>query len=152
MVMWGLQAGGTSTATELAGRLPGSLTAGRLYAALGQLVDDGLAERSGSRGYWLTDHGRSLAPVFRALSAWAAGRPATAARKHPIWATEEQREELVRPPAPRRPVALAGVTIPSPALSTAPGPGSAKWRPGDLFSHGAPAAPAGAGSTGGRAR
>lgn len=149
--MWGLQAAGTATGTELARILPGSLTAGRLYTPLGQLVDDELAERTGSRGYRLTDHGRSLAPVFRALSAWAAGRPATSTRKHPIWSTEEQREALVQPPAPRRPVVLPGVTIPGPALSAAPGPG-AKWRPGDLFSHG-PAAPlAGAGSTGGRTR
>lgn len=150
--MWGLQAGGTSTATELAERLPGSLTASRLYPVLGQLVDDELAERNGSRGYRLTDHGRSLAPVYRALSAWAAGRPASAARKHPIWTTDEQQEELVRPLAPRRPVSLAGVTIPGPALSTAPGPGSARWRPGDLFSHGPTAPLAGTGSTGGHSR
>nr|WSX75885.1 winged helix-turn-helix transcriptional regulator [Streptomyces sp. NBC_00899] len=150
--MWGLQAAGTATGSELAAILPGSLTAGRLYAPLGQLVDDELAERSGSRGYRLTDHGRSLAPVFRALSAWAAGRPATSARKHPIWTLEEQREELVAPPAPRRPVVLPAMMIPGPALSTAPGPGSAKWRPGDLFSHGTPAPLAGAGATGGRTR
>lgn len=155
-VMWGLRAAGTATGSELAAILPGSLTAGRLYAPLGQLVDDEFAERAGSRGYRLTDHGRSLAPVFRALSAWAAGRPATSARKHPIWTMEEQQqeEELVRPAAPRRPVALAGVTVPAPgpALSTAPGPG-AKWRPGDLFSHGSSTTPlAGAGATGGRGR
>lgn len=149
--MWGLQAAGTATGSELAQILPGSLTAGRLYAPLGQLVDDELAERTGSRGYRLTDHGRSLAPVFRSLSAWAAGRPASSARKHPIWTLEEQREELVQPPAPRRPVSLAGVTIPGPALSTAPARG-AKWRPGDLFSHSTTAPLAGAGATGGRAR
>jgi DNA-binding HxlR family transcriptional regulator len=154
--MWGLQAAGTATSTELARILPGSLTAGRLYAPLGQLVDDELAERTGSRGYRLTDHGRSLAPVFRALSAWAAGRPASSTRRHPIWTTEEQREELVSPPAPRRPVVSPAVTVPAipapgPALSTAPGP-RAKWRPGDLFSHGPVAPLAGAGSTGGRAR
>jgi DNA-binding HxlR family transcriptional regulator len=152
--MWGLQAGGASTATELAERRPGSLSAGRLYSVLGQLVDDELAERTGSRGFRLTDHGRSLAPVYRAMSAWAAGRPASAARKHPIWATDqEQREETVRPPAPRRPVAPPAVAIPAPApaLSAAPGPG-AKWRPGDLFSHGASAPLASAGSMGGRTR
>ncbi|SEO73890.1 transcriptional regulator, HxlR family [Actinacidiphila rubida] len=153
--MWGLRAAGTATGSELAAILPGALTAGRLYAPLGQLVDDEFAERTGSRGYRLTDHGRSLGPVFRALSAWAAGRPATSARKHPIWTMEEpQQEGPVRPAAPRRPVSLAGVTIPAPgpALSTAPGPG-AKWRPGDLFSHGGTAAPlAGAGATGGRGR
>lgn len=151
--MWGLQAAGTATGSELARILPGSLTAGRLYAPLGQLVDDELAERTGSRGYRLSDHGRSLAPVFRALSAWAAGRPASFTRKHPIWTTQEQREEaLVRPAAPRRPVALSGVRIPGPALSAAPAPRAA-WRPGDLFSHGSStAALAGAGATGGRAR
>jgi DNA-binding HxlR family transcriptional regulator len=155
-VMWGLRAAGTATGSELAAILPGSLTAGRLYAPLGQLVDDDLAERTGSRGYRLTDHGRSLAPVYRAMSVWAAGRPASSARKHPIWTMEEQQEEegLVRPAAPRRPVVLPGVTIPAPgpALSTAPGPG-AKWRPGDLFSHGSSTAPlAGAGATSGRGR
>lgn len=152
-VMWGLQAKGTATGAELAAILPGSLTAGRLYAPLGQLVDDELAERTGSRGYRLTDHGRSLAPAFRSLSAWAAGRPASSARKHPIWTMEERPEEPVQQSAPRRPVVLPGVTIPGPALSTAPAPGSAKWRPGDLFSHGSSAAPlAGAGAMGGRAR
>ncbi|WP_225847259.1 winged helix-turn-helix transcriptional regulator [Streptomyces sp. HPF1205] len=152
-VMWLLQAAGTSTATDLAQGLPGPLTAGRLYPVLSQLVDDGLAERSGSRGYCLTAHGRSLAPVYRCLSAWAAGRPASAARKHPIWsAAEAEREEMVRPPSPRRPVPLAGVSIPAPALSAVSGPGSPKWRPGDLFSHGAPAPLAGAGAMGGRAR
>jgi DNA-binding HxlR family transcriptional regulator len=149
--MWALQAAGTATGTELARILPGSLTAGRLYAPLSQLVDDELAERTGSHGYRLTGHGRSLAPVFRALSAWAAGRPATSTRKHPIWTTVEQREELVQPPASRRPVVPPGVTIPGPALSATPRVG-AKWRPGDLFSH-RPVAPlAGALSTGGRTR
>jgi len=153
-VMWGLRATGTATCTELAEILPGSLTTARLYPPLGQLVDDEFAERTGSRGYRLTDHGISLGPVFRALSAWAAGRPASSARKHPIWTTEEQQhQEVVRAAVPRRPVVLPGVTIPAPAsaLSTAPGHG-AKWRPGDLFSH-APAAPlAGAGATAGRGR
>jgi DNA-binding HxlR family transcriptional regulator len=145
--LWGLRTAGTATATELAENLPGFLTAGRLYPVLGQLVYDQLAERTGSRGFRLTDHGHSLAPVFRALSAWAAGRPASAARRHPIWTVTEQPQEMVRPPSLRRraaPVAAA----PIPALRTAPGPGTVKWRPGDLFSHAASSA----GVTGGRIR
>jgi DNA-binding HxlR family transcriptional regulator len=148
-VMWGLRAAGPSTGTELARILPGSLTAGGLYAPLGRLVDDELAERTGSRGYRLTDHGRSLAPVYRALSAWAAGRPAASARRHPIWTSEEQREELLQAPA-RRSVVVPPA-VPGPALSTDPAPG-ARWRPGDLFSHSSPALLAGAGATGGRTR
>lgn len=153
-VMWLLQAAGrASTAADLAERLPGPLTAGRLYPVLSQLVDDELAERSGSRGYRLTAHGRSLAPVYRALSAWAAGRPASTARKHPIWsAADEQRQDMLRPPSPRRPAPLTGMPVSAgPALSTAPGPGP-KWRPGDLFSHSAPAPLAGVAAMGGRAR
>ncbi|MEC3997180.1 winged helix-turn-helix transcriptional regulator [Actinacidiphila sp. DG2A-62] len=150
--LWGLRAGGTSTATDLASRLPGALTATRLYPVLHQLVDDGLVERTGSRGFGLTDHGRSLAPVFRALSAWAAGRPASAARRHPIWAAGEQREPMLRLAAPRRAVETTPAGVLPPALSTAPGTVSPpRWRPGDLFSHSASPL-VGAGATGGRSR
>lgn len=127
-ILFSLQARGIATAKTLASEaMPGyGLTA--VYKPLERLVTDGLVTASGTGGYQLTASGRTLAPVFQAISAWAT---APAQNSSGPWATTP-----TRLPAPAVPAAPAV----RPALTTTP-PGCPAWQPGDLFSHQIPARP-----------
>ncbi|MFJ7423392.1 winged helix-turn-helix transcriptional regulator [Streptomyces uncialis] len=137
-ILWSLQARGTSSAKAVAAdAMPGhGLSA--VYPRLRQLVDDRLVDTDEAEAdYRLSPPGQALAPVYRALSAWAAGRPLSDAATHPVWG---------HPPAPSQSATgmWASTTAKTPpAPQTTP---AAQWRAGDLFSHQVPAragAPAG---------
>ncbi|MEV7955258.1 helix-turn-helix domain-containing protein [Streptomyces sp. NPDC088141] len=135
-ILWTLQVRGTSRAEALAAVvLPGANWV-NIYPPLHRLVRDGLVDTAGeSETFQLSADGRALAPVYRALSAWSAGRPLADAGNHPVWG------DAPAPAGPgawittasRRPVAQVN----GPALATQPP--EANWHPGDLFSHGLPA-------------
>lgn len=89
-ILWSLQARGTSSAKAVAAdAMPGhGLSA--VYPRLRQLVDDRLVDTdtdtdADEADYRLSPPGQALAPVYRALSAWATGRPLTDAATHPVW-------------------------------------------------------------------
>ncbi|MFI1886007.1 winged helix-turn-helix transcriptional regulator [Streptomyces jumonjinensis] len=136
-ILWSLQARGAAGATAIAAdAMPGQRLSA-VYPRLRQLVDDRLVDTDAERtDYRLSSPGRALAPVYRALSAWAAGRPLADAATHPVWG---------HPPAPSQSATgmWASTAKTPPAPQTTP---AAQWRAGDLFSHQAPAragAPAG---------
>ncbi|MGW5679951.1 winged helix-turn-helix transcriptional regulator, partial [Streptomyces sp. NPDC003860] len=129
-ILWSLQARGTSSAKAIAAdAMPGhGLSA--VYPRLRQLVDDRLVDTDEAEAdYRLSPPGRALAPVYRALSAWAAGRPLTNVATHPVWG---------HPPVLSQSVTgmWASTAKVPPALQTTP---AAQWRAGDLFSHQVPA-------------
>ncbi|MFD9715825.1 winged helix-turn-helix transcriptional regulator [Streptomyces sp. NPDC059076] len=133
-ILWSLQARGVSSATAVAAdAMPGhGLSA--VYPRLRQLVEDRLVDTDGEEAdYRLGPPGLALAPVYRALSAWAVGRPLAEAATHPVWGqppAQFQPADGVWASAPDLPAA-APAKVP-PALQTTP---SAQWRHGDLFSH-----------------
>ncbi|MEU2874117.1 helix-turn-helix domain-containing protein [Streptomyces olivoreticuli] len=143
-ILWTLQARGTTSATSLAAVAMPNYGPSAVYPPLRQLIDDGLVEVNSTSDFQLSAHGRALAPVYGALSTWAAGRPLDEAAAHPVrgqapgpsqaapgrWITNQTR--LPAPLAPALPAA-------SPALS-AQLP-TARWKAGDLFSHQIPARP-----------
>ncbi|MEU9369588.1 winged helix-turn-helix transcriptional regulator [Streptomyces avermitilis] len=141
-ILWTLQARGSASAKTLATEaMPGyGLTA--VYKPLDRLVADGLVAATGTGDFQLSASGQALAPVFQAISAWAALPPAEAdplRRRGPApsqtrsgpWATTPPRL-----PARAVPAALSA----GPALATTPPDGPA-WKSGDLFSHQIPARP-----------
>ncbi|MCX4659169.1 winged helix-turn-helix transcriptional regulator [Streptomyces uncialis] len=133
-ILWSLQARGPSSAKAVAAdAMPGhGLSA--VYPRLRQLVEDRLVDTDGEEAdYRLAPPGRDLAPVYRALSAWAAGRPLAAAAAHSVWGRLSAPSQSVtgmwasassRLPAPAANTPLAVQTTPS-----------AQWRAGELFSH-----------------
>ncbi|MGW4204200.1 winged helix-turn-helix transcriptional regulator [Streptomyces sp. NPDC004726] len=120
-ILWTLQARGTATATTVASEAMPGYGLSSVYPKLRQLVDDGLVDVADGTSYRLTASGRALAPVYGAITAWAAGRPLVEAVIHPLWGR----------PAPSQqtgPWASTQTRLPAPAIPTA-------WRVGELFSH-----------------
>uniref|UniRef100_A0AAU2K0B6 Winged helix-turn-helix transcriptional regulator n=1 Tax=Streptomyces sp. NBC_00049 TaxID=2903617 RepID=A0AAU2K0B6_9ACTN len=141
-ILWALRIRGTSSAKALAATAMPDRHLTNVYAPLNRLAEDFLVAKDSEGRVELTAAGRDLAPVYQALSAWAAGAPLTEAANHPVWApTPEQ---------PRDRPAMWATTQPrTPAVPTTQP--RAPWK--RLFSHTTAAIrPAGAAATGGRTR
>lgn len=124
--------------------MPGS-DGTNVYPPLRQLVVDGLVDTNGAgQPYRLSEAGKSLAPVFAALSAWSAGQPLAQAARHPVWgradavtASKGWVSNQARLPAPTATPGRAGRTA---------------WQNRDLFSHATTAQPKPALAAGGPRR
>ncbi|MFE0134040.1 winged helix-turn-helix transcriptional regulator [Streptomyces sp. NPDC059037] len=145
-ILWALKDRGASSAKALSAAAMPGYRLSNIYPQVDRLVADGLVRKDG-RAYELTANGRALAPVYRALSAWAKGRPLAEADTHPLWGQAPAAQQTKsgpwlttqpRIPAPATPVPTAA----SPALSTQPpATSAAAWKGGDLFSHQIPVRP-----------
>ncbi|PKV84284.1 winged helix-turn-helix transcriptional regulator [Streptomyces sp. TLI_146] len=145
-ILWALKERGASSAKALSAATMPSHRLSNIYPQVDRLVADGLVRKE-DRAYELTITGHALAPVYRALSAWAAGRPLADADTHPLWGTVAVAQLATsgpwlttqpRVPAPAPPAPAAA----HPALSTEPAATpAAAWKGGDLFSHQIPARP-----------
>lgn len=142
-ILWALKARGASSAKALSATAMPGYRLSNVYPQLDRLIEDRLVRKDG-RLYDLTVSGHALAPVYRALTAWATGRPLAAADAHPLWG---QKQAATRAPSgpwmttQARTPALAAAG-PPPALSTqASAAPATAWKPGDLFSHQIPARP-----------
>ncbi|WP_043267119.1 helix-turn-helix domain-containing protein [Streptomyces sp. CT34] len=133
-ILWVLKARGASSAKAVSAAAMPGYRLSNVYPQLDRLVEDGLVRKEGLL-YDLTANGHALAPVYRALTTWATGRPLADAGTHPLWghkpaATETQSGPWLttqpRVPAPAAPAPLAA----APVLSTQA-----------LFSHQIPARP-----------
>ncbi|MEV5878036.1 helix-turn-helix domain-containing protein [Streptomyces sp. NPDC052101] len=144
-LLWALKARGTATAKALAAEAMPGYGLPAVYKPLERIVDDGLvtatADGSGARSFRLSVSGQGLAPVFQALSAWAAGRPLAEAGSHPLWGISTAPSQTrsgpwltnqSRVPVPPAPAA------PAPAVRV---PAATAWKGSDLFSHQIPARP-----------
>lgn len=147
-ILWTLQSRGASSAKALAASVMPDSSLSVIYQPLQRLAEDGLITRDRHRDghVELTAAGRNLAPVYRALSAWAAGRPLAEAGDHPVWGPA---------PAPS-PATTAGpgvwLTTQPRHPAPAPRPTQTVWKPGDMFSHTTPARPITPAPAGGRTR
>lgn len=136
VLLWTLKWRGPSTMAALSTQAIPGLGPSTLYGPIRRLVGDGLVAvaRGDEAVLQLTTPGQALAPLYRALSAWATGRPLTEADPHPVWgaptvapvaarsgqwAAHQARQKNAPAVAVRQPPA------PAPALG---------WRPADLFS------------------
>ncbi|MFE4664563.1 winged helix-turn-helix transcriptional regulator [Streptomyces sp. NPDC056716] len=136
-ILWTLKARTAATAKAVAAEAMPGYGLSAAYPRLRQLVDDGLVAAGDTGSYRLTASALALAPVYAAVSVWAAGRPLAEAAAHPLWG---------QPLAPsRQPGTWASTQtrLPTPALTTA------IWRPGDLFSHQPPTPAPALGTTAG---
>ncbi|MCX5278398.1 winged helix-turn-helix transcriptional regulator [Streptomyces virginiae] len=145
-ILWALRVRGTSNAKALAATAMPDRHLTNVYAPLNRLAEDFLVTKDREGRVELTAAGRDLAPVYQALSAWAAGAPLTEAANHPVWA-----------PTPLQPTDRPALWVTTqPRIPAAPMPQARPaWKPGDLFfSHTTTTAvrPAGAPTTGGRTR
>ncbi|MFR9723974.1 winged helix-turn-helix transcriptional regulator [Streptomyces sp. MS19] len=131
--LWRLRSQGWATADEFAEQFPAEARAGA-RVRLSQLRADGLVETAAGR-YRLTEPGQALAPVYRALSAWALWADPTATARHPVW---DQR--------PRRTAVSVSTSNRSYIRPRA------QWQSGDIFSHGTVASGATAPAAGGPRR
>ncbi|MDD9380355.1 helix-turn-helix domain-containing protein [Streptomyces sp. ZAF1911] len=144
-ILWALRIRGTSSAKALAATAMPDRHLTNVYAPLNRLLDDFLVTRGHDGRFTLTAAGRDLAPVYQALSAWAAGAPLNEAANHLVWAPNpaqlQERPALWITTQPRIPA------VPTPQVRPA-------RKPGDLFfSHTTTVVrPAGAPATGGRTR
>ncbi|MGP9017612.1 winged helix-turn-helix transcriptional regulator [Streptomyces sp. BR1] len=141
-ILWALKARGASSAKALSAAAMPSHRLSNVYPQVDRLVADGLVRKEG-RAYELTITGHALAPVYRALSAWAKGRPLADADTHPLWGTVPVAQLATSGPwLTTQPRVPAPATPAPPALSTQPAatPVTA-WQGGDLFSHQIPARP-----------
>ncbi|MGW2858287.1 winged helix-turn-helix transcriptional regulator [Streptomyces sp. NPDC001205] len=145
-ILWALKERGASSAKAVSAAAMPRHRLSNVYPQVDRLVADGLVRKEG-RAYELTATGHALAPVYQALSAWAAGRPLADADTHPLWSTAPVVKQTQsgpwlttqpRVPAPATPAPAAA----PPALSAQPAatPVTA-WKGGDLFSHQIPARP-----------
>ncbi|WP_434596527.1 winged helix-turn-helix transcriptional regulator [Streptomyces sp. A5-4] len=144
-ILWALRIRGTSSAKALAATAMPDRHLTNVYEPLNRLAEDFLVAKDRESRVELTAAGRDLAPVYRALSAWAAGAPLTEAASHPVWAPEP--EQLRDRPA------MWATTQPRiPAVPTTQT--RATWKPGDPFFSDTTTVirPAGAAATGGRTR
>jgi DNA-binding HxlR family transcriptional regulator len=143
-ILWVLQARGASSALSLAGAaMPGYHPTG-VHPRLRRLVADGLVKHADGSNYQLSAQGRALAPAYRALSAWAAGRPLTDAETHPVWGTAAAPSRSAPGTWVTNQPRQAHVPLPPPvpqAPDLTTQPQAASWRSGDLFSHQIPARP-----------
>ncbi|WP_165983971.1 winged helix-turn-helix transcriptional regulator [Streptomyces sp. YIM 98790] len=149
-VLWALRAHGCARGSELAALITPHHTSTAIYQPIRQLTEAGLIRRAPTgQGFQLTGAGHDLAPVWAAISAWAAGRPTDPAPDHPLWTHQPA-------PAPAAPGAWTTHRTSNPAPAgpppTAPEQLRPAWRPGDLFSHAAPARPVPAAARVGRTR
>lgn len=132
-ILWVLKSREEVSGRALARIVMPSSDGTNVYPPLRQLVADGLVDTDGTgQPYRLSEAGKSLAPVFGALSAWSAGQPLAQAAQHPVWGranavTVPTRwvSNQARLPAPAAPV-RAGKTT---------------WQGRDLFSHATTAHP-----------
>ncbi|ALO96721.1 hypothetical protein SHL15_5658 [Streptomyces hygroscopicus subsp. limoneus] len=153
-ILWALKARGASSAKALSAAAMPSHRLSNIYPQVDRLVEDGLVRKDG-RAYELTANGHALAPVYRALSAWAAGCPLADADTHPLWGQTRAATQTTsgpwlttqpRVPAPAAPTPAAA----APALSTQPA--ATAWKPTDLFSHQIPVRPVALPQAGGHRR
>ncbi|MFE0772212.1 winged helix-turn-helix transcriptional regulator [Streptomyces sp. NPDC058861] len=144
-LLWTLKLRGTATMAALRQEAMPDLVESSVYTPVYRLIEDGLVAVSRSEEMspdvqveevvrlHLTKAGEALAPVYRAVSAWAAGRSQADANAHPLWVTPglpasaragqwtaHRARQAVRPAVP--------VTQPP-----APVPTMA-WKPTELFS------------------
>ncbi|MFD8978628.1 winged helix-turn-helix transcriptional regulator [Streptomyces sp. NPDC059564] len=141
-ILWTLRVRGTSSPKALAATAMPDRHLTGVYAPLNRLAEDFLVTKDREGRVELTAAGRDLAPVYQALSAWAAGTPLTEAVTHPVWApTPTQPQDHPTKWATTQPRIAA---TPTPQARPA-------WK--RLFSH-TPTAigPAGGPGTGGRTR
>ncbi|WP_329025812.1 winged helix-turn-helix transcriptional regulator [Streptomyces sp. NBC_00690] len=131
-ILWSLQSRGPSSAKAVAADAMPGYGLSAVYPRLRQLVEDRLVDTDDEEAdYRLAPPGLALAPVYRALSAWAAGRPLTEPATHPVWGqppAQFQPADGMWASAPALPVTAGKVP---PSLQTTP---SAQWRAG-FFSH-----------------
>ncbi|MFH8991407.1 winged helix-turn-helix transcriptional regulator [Streptomyces sp. NPDC017940] len=145
-ILWALKDRGASSAKALSAAAMPSYRLSNIYPQVDRLVSDGLVRKDG-RAYELTANGHALAPVYRALSAWATGRPLADAGTHPLWGQAPEAKQgksgpwLTTQPRVSAPAtAVPAATIS--ALSTqSPAAPATAWKGGDLFSHRMPARP-----------
>ncbi|MFG2978838.1 winged helix-turn-helix transcriptional regulator [Streptomyces sp. NPDC048331] len=142
-ILWALRIRGASSAKALSATAMPDRHLTNVYEPLNRLTDDYLVARNDEGRFELTAAGRDLAPVYLALSAWAAGSPVTRAAHHPVWAPAP-------PPSQARPGTWATTAPRIPTAPTTPPRGA--WTPGGLFSHSTAVRPAGTAPTGGRTR
>ncbi|AZM56361.1 hypothetical protein DMA15_30365 [Streptomyces sp. WAC 01529] len=159
-ILWVLKARGATSAKALAAAAMPGYRLSNIYPQVDRLVEDGLVRKDG-RAYELTSNGHALAPVYRALAAWAAGRPL--ADTHPVWgqapaaAQTQSGPWLTTQPRVPAPATPASATT-TPALTTqppstpAPATPHTAWKPGDLFSHQIPVRPLALPQAGGQRR
>lgn len=138
VLLWTLKWRGPSTMAALSTQAIPGLGPSTLYGPIRRLIDDGLiaVTRGDEAVLQLTAPGQALAPLYRALSAWATGRPFTDADPHPVWGAPA--------PAAAPAVARSGQwaahqarhkTAPAMSVRQPPTPAPALgWRPADLFS------------------
>ncbi|MFJ5546721.1 winged helix-turn-helix transcriptional regulator [Streptomyces sp. NPDC093225] len=142
-ILWALRSRGASSAKAVAATAMPDRHLTNVYQPLARLADDGLVTKDRDGNAELTAAGRALAPVYQALSAWAAGCQPAEAAAHPVRAPKPAQ-------LPSGPGAWATARPRVSAVTTAPS--RASWRSGDLFSHTAPARPVGVTPAGGRSR
>ncbi|MEU6814043.1 winged helix-turn-helix transcriptional regulator [Streptomyces sp. NPDC046860] len=118
-ILWVLKERGVVDGGTLGRMIMPKDRSSNVYPPLRQLVADGLVDSEGAgHPFRLSAAGASLAPVFGALSTWAAGQPLAQAARHPLWGN------------PRTAPAA------KPWVSNQPrAPRTALPQSGDLFSH-----------------
>ncbi|MFJ7589501.1 winged helix-turn-helix transcriptional regulator [Streptomyces sp. NPDC097617] len=143
-ILWTLRIRGLSSPKALAFTAMPDRHLTTVYPPLNRLVEDYLVARDDQGRFELTAAGRELAPVYQALSAWAAGRPLAVAAEHPVWAPKPAQ-------SPDRPAVWATTQprVPAPAPKAQ---SHGTWQSSALFSHTPAVRPADAPTTGGRTR
>ncbi|WP_217550077.1 helix-turn-helix domain-containing protein [Streptomyces sp. GbtcB6] len=139
-ILMTLMSRGRASAKTLAAEAMPGYGLNAVYKPLDRLMDDGLVTASGD--FRLSASGQALAPVFQAITAWAA-RPL--AETAPLGRRESAPSQILSGPWATTPARLPAPAVPAapspaPARATTPPAGPA-WRPGDLFSHQIPARP-----------
>lgn len=142
-ILWSLKARGVTSASTLATEAMPGYGLPAVYKPLDRLVADGLVTMVGAGTFQLSDNGDALAPVFRALSAWASGRPT--GEDHPLWGQQSAPSQSSTGPwattPARRPAPAAPITPAAAPLMGAAPPSATAWKPADLFSHQIPVRP-----------
>lgn len=156
-ILWVLKTRGAAGAKSVAAEAMPGYRLSAVYTPLDRLVEDRLVDKDASV-YQLSSSGLGLAPVYQAVSAWAAGHRLTDVGTHPEWGGEPSPSQSAWGPwlstqsRVTAPAALAAPAAPAvvPALDTQ-APATA-WKGGDLFSHQIPARPLSLPSGGGQRR
>ncbi|MEV0445812.1 helix-turn-helix domain-containing protein [Streptomyces spectabilis] len=149
-ILWTLKARGPSSAKALSAAIMPDRRISNIYPQVDRLVDDRLLHKDG-RLYDLTGSAHALAPVYQALSAWAAGRPLTG--EHPLWGQQQTAAHARTGPWMTTQAHTRAPAAAEPALPTqTPAAPTTLWKPGDLFSHQIPARPLALPQTGGPRR
>ncbi|MGW7303955.1 winged helix-turn-helix transcriptional regulator [Streptomyces sp. NPDC054835] len=142
-LLWALKERGPSSIVSLRKTVLPGYSPSAVYPPSHKLIDDRLvtarqldwptgAEDEGME-LRLTDAAHALAPIYRAASTWASGRPNKDSSSHPLWgkarrvgtARSGQWAAYQVRQAPRAVVPVAQPPAPAPVKM---------WRPGDLFS------------------